>query len=810
MEKIKRQLTHKHVNKLIILVFLFSIVFTTVNTVSADSSIIYVNDSGGNDDWDGQYAEWIINTLSGPKKSIKNATGTVDVGGTVNIADGYYSGENNTNITIDKNMTITGQSRDNSIIDGTSSSQIFMIQNNTVKIRNLTFVNGNATSNMTYQNENVTYGGAIFNNGTLTVENSTFTNNNAIYGGAILNGGYLTIRGSIFTNNTASGATILTIGGGAIFNLGDLSVSDSSFTNNSAVGTNKNATGGGAILNYGNLAINNSIFTNNTVNYGTTNYGGAILNYGNSIVENSAFENNTANFGGVIYNYGSFNATECTFTGNTANSTVDYDGNGGAICNIGDLTVRGGSFTGNTAIKSATSTTGDITGGGAIFNYEKLTVTGSNFKNNTAINGGAICNYGDLAVNGGIFTGNTASSTNEEAFGGGAITNLGTLSVGNNSIFTYNTAIYGGAISNGYDCLLNVSSSIFAGNNATQGGAIYNYGNSTVNNSTFTNNIASTTDLYLAYDGGAISNDGALFVTNSTFTGNIADFGGAISNQPGSTVTVLGSTLNGNSATVDGSAIYSAGKLTVRYCRLVSNYITGYAPEDVYNSGGTADVRYNWWGSNAGPAAGRVVGATVSPWLVLTVTASQYVIKAGGTSIITADLLHDNLGVYHSPTTGHVPDGIPVSFTTTLGTVDSLSSTVNGIAKSTLKCGSVGGLAYVSSKVDNQIVQIPPRIITTSPKNSATGVSRTATIYIKFSGNIKASINWSKIIVKDKYGKTVSITKWISGNMLYIKTNSKRSSYSYYTVYIPASAVKDYSGNNLITGYTFRFKTGRY
>ena len=55
----------------------------------------------------------------GPKKSIKNATGTVSDGGIVNIADGVYSGENNNNITLDKNMTIQGQSREGTIIDGT-------------------------------------------------------------------------------------------------------------------------------------------------------------------------------------------------------------------------------------------------------------------------------------------------------------------------------------------------------------------------------------------------------------------------------------------------------------------------------------------------------------------------------------------------------------------------------------------------------------------------------------------------------------------------------------------------------------------
>ena len=103
-----------------------------------------------------------------------------------------------------------------------------------------------------------------------------------------------------------------------------------------------------------------------------------------------------------------------------------------------------------------------------------------------------------------------------------------------------------------------------------------------------------------------------------------------------------------------------------------------------------------------------------------------------------------------------------------------------------------------------------PQLVATYPKNNTTGISRTKTISIRFNENILTNINWSKVIVKNKYGQTCKITKWASGNHIYIKTNSKRSSYSYYTVYIPASAVKDYASNNLVEGYTFKFKTGRY
>ena len=69
-----------------------------VDNVSATSSgTIYVNGSSGNDAFNG--SSWLL-----AKKSIKNATETVTSDGTVNIANGVYSGDNNTKITVDKNM----------------------------------------------------------------------------------------------------------------------------------------------------------------------------------------------------------------------------------------------------------------------------------------------------------------------------------------------------------------------------------------------------------------------------------------------------------------------------------------------------------------------------------------------------------------------------------------------------------------------------------------------------------------------------------------------------------------------------------
>lgn len=101
-----------------------------------------------------------------------------------------------------------------------------------------------------------------------------------------------------------------------------------------------------------------------------------------------------------------------------------------------------------------------------------------------------------------------------------------------------------------------------------------------------------------------------------------------------------------------------------------------------------------------------------------------------------------------------------------------------------------------------------PKISSFYPKSSTAGVSRTNTLYVKFSESIKAGTNWSKIYVKNlKTGKKVAVSKSISSNILYLKTGA-RTSYTWYQIYIPYAAVKDVAGNNLAKSYAWKFKTG--
>ena len=453
-------------------------------------------------------------------------------------------------------------------------------------------------------------------------------------------------------------------------------------------------------------------------------------------------------------------------------------------------------FTGNAAQK-----------GSAIYNYEgTCTVTNCKFYLNTASDGdgGAIYNGGTCTVTNCTFTSNTATS------GGGAIYNGGTCTV-TNCTFKGNTAASGGGAIHNKGTITNISGCTFTDNTASSSGAIYNNGTiTTISGCTFTGNAAVDEG-----DGGAIYTNGCIdYLSDCKFTGNTAYNGGAIYNK--GTLNVSGCTFTDNTATNQGGVIYNiGGSCVLHFNRIVGN--TANFGSAIYNNNttsGSVDASLNWWGSNNGPND-QVVGVNVPSWLVLTINANTNIIKRNGVSTITIDLCHDNTGGYHFPDAGHVPDGMPVTFTTTLGTINNSASLVNGFAQSNLNGGIKSGYANVLVKMDSQTIQksvtvdaAVPYVVKTYPKNKAIKISRTNKISITFNKKIGTSINWSKITVKNNKGKKIKISKTIKNNTLYIKT-SKRNSNTQYTIYIPASAIKDSVGNNLTKSYTLKFKTGR-
>ena len=387
-------------------------------------------------------------------------------------------------------------------------------------------------------------------------------------------------------------------------------------------------------------------FNNISFMHGTTtgnNNGGAITNPGTLTLTNCIFQSNSAYNGGAIYNTGTLNMNNCIFTSNTARNQ------GGAIWNSGALTVTNSAFTSNSVPNTNTAYNG-----GAIYNSAAgtLNVTGSTFTSNSAAVGGAILSYNTLNVTNCAFTSNAANSTTT-GYGGGAIAfgNSGTQAKG----------------------ILTVKSSTFNTNKAAYGGAIWDDGTVVINTSTFTGNTASA-------KGGALRNWGTITVTSSTFTGN--------------------------TATTNADAISNyQGTATISFCRIVGNGVNDINCE--YNAATTTlNAINNWWGTNSGPTSARVTYATgstvtVNPWMVLKISATPTLIHISGTSTVTGDSTWNSNNV--QPTGGYIPDGTPITFTSTLGTITN-ANTLNGKATTIFTASIKPGIATVNAITDNQSV----------------------------------------------------------------------------------------------------------
>lgn len=818
---------------------------------------------------------------------IQNAINGASNGDTLNLSAGTYKEHD---IVVNKNLTIigpkpSGTNPPTAVVDAQQQGYVFKISPGIkVALKNLLISNGysgiyNNGGDVTLTNSHVCYnkgstGGGIYNTGNMAINNSRVYNNVAVpsiygnygHGGGIFNTGNMTITDSyIFKNNGTIGA--------GIYNYDDCNVVlvNSSVYNNIASNTAGPSYGGG-IYNWGNMAVNSSNICYNT--------NGGIHNDGVMTISISNVYNNTEGFGGIYNNYGS--------TLDMDDSDIFYNNGvyGGGIRNDGgNVTLFNSHVFYNTAYCS----------GGGIYNTGNMTITNSDMYHNNA--SGIYSGLYGTGDGGGIYDSGSLKLANSNLYSNTAKISGGGIYSYSNNVYLTNSNIYNNKATNGGGILVDEYCSMILNNSnvynniatTSSGGGIYNnIGTLTITNSSINNNSAPTND------GGAIYNAGTVTITNSNFYNNTAINGGAICTywRP---FTMTGTNLYNNIATGVGGGIYNKGSANVilNFCRIIGN--SAPSGDDIYNTGTLVDATLNWWGSNQDPSS-RVQGSvTVTPWLVLNVTANPSTITAGKTSSIIADLLYDSNGGYHDPAGGHLPDGTPIRFTTTLGTISG-SSTSNGIAKSTLNSGTGGGTADISTTIDSQaahtfvtvidttppivmanprsgsyntnkiitltmsepgniyytlngatptsasaryigpitvskttilkfiaidkigyhsiihtekytIDRIPPKIISTYPKKSATKVSRTSTIIIKFSENIKTSTNWSKIYVKAK-NKKIKITKYIKGNKLYIKTK-KRLSNTYYSVYIPKAAIKDASGNKLAKTNYYKFKTRR-
>ena len=487
-----------------------------------------------------------------------------DIAMTDDEAAGFVDG-----VAINKNIRIDGKGH---TISAEDLGRIFSIgEGFTVTLTNATLINGKATE-----------GGAIYNDGSLTLSDVKLSDNAAdSYGGAVFNNGHLVVSDSVFDSNDIvnRGSASVDYGGAAIYNWYDgvLTVSGSNFTNNI-----KNYKNGdnlvGAITTIGNATVSGSNFVNNSGRWGgAISATGAELRKNSSTltVSNTIFRDNAALYAGAVYIWGSnYNIADCVFDNNTAfgkGNMTPNNNNGGAL-----------------VVSQVSKFNEPITG----------TISGSKFTNNKAQYGGAAYfNKGFVTITDSVFENNIATAEGGAVgFSRASVKDL-VVSI-NNSSFVGNKAPVAGAIFTNVDS--KITNSNFTKNTASKGGAVLNENGAklTVDNSTFKDNAA---DSY----GGAVLNNGELIVTNSVFDAN--------------------DILNRGSAGVDhgGAAIYNweNAKLDIsksNFTNNIKNYVNGDRLVGAVTTIGNATIRDSYFVNNSGrwggalAATGGVSGSAIN------------------------------------------------------------------------------------------------------------------------------------------------------------------------------------------------------
>ena len=516
-----------------------------------------------------------IKTFTDLQNAIGLVTGTLTLN--QNVAMTAKEAADFTNgITINKDITIDGKGH---TIDAKNLGRIFSIgEGFTVTLTNATLINGKATE-----------GGAIYNDGSLTLSDVKLSDNAADgYGGAVFNNGELVVSDSVFDSNDIvnRGSASVDYGGAAIYNWkeGTLKVTNSNFTNNI-----KNYKNGdnlvGAITTIGNATVIGSNFVNNSGRWGgAISATGAELRKNSSTltVSNTIFKDNSALYAGAVYIWGSnYNIADCVFDNNTAfgkGNMTPNNNNGGALV-VSQVsrfnepitgTISGSKFINNKAQY----------GGAAYFNKGFVTITDSVFENNVATAEGGAVGFSHASVKDLVVSINNSSFVGNKAPVAGAIFTNVDSKITNSNFINNSAAKIGGAICNVND--LTVENSKFV-NNTPQ--AIHNSKELHLGIETFTDlqnaidlvdgiltldsDIAMTDDEAANFVNGVIINkniriDGKGHTIDAKNLGRIFEIDG------GFAVTLTNVTLTNGNATV-GGAIYNFGNLDLVYVNFVNN-----------------------------------------------------------------------------------------------------------------------------------------------------------------------------------------------------------------------------------------------
>ena len=250
---------------------------TATITITCGSAVV----TNSNDIGAGSLRDIILHACSGATITFNMTPGNVT--SPITLTSGELS--------IDKDLTIQGPGANLLTISGNNASRIFNIADTfTVGLSGLTMSNGRV-------NAALSEGGAIQNNGTLTITASTISGNT-------VNGSGLNLGAGISNRTT-----------------GNLTLRDSTISGNSATGGASND--GGGIYNQGVAKVINSTISGNS----STNGGGLSIDPGGGTVSiiNSTVSGNSASFagGGLHPSAGTVNVRNTIVAGNTSPLSPD-------------------------------------------------------------------------------------------------------------------------------------------------------------------------------------------------------------------------------------------------------------------------------------------------------------------------------------------------------------------------------------------------------------------------------------------------------------------------------------------------------
>ena len=377
--------------------------------------------------------------------------------------------------------------------------------------------------------------------GVLTLVDCTIVGNTAEKNGGGISGRDMILTGGLIEGNTATGTVYWGgWGGGICVAVGyTVEIIDTTISDNVAVN------GGGICASGATLVLEGSPVISG--NHASVNGGGIISRVGSEMsVQGCTITGNTAekNGGGIRTEDASVSELrDCTISGNTATGTVYWGGWGGGVSVwVGDqMEIFDSTISENVAVN----------GGGICASGATLTLEGSGIVDNTAsVNGGGICSRVDselgisgcaIARNtagkngGGLYheaddsaeaslvnctiSSNAATGTVDRGGYGGGIGNFGSGVVSLCSCtVTANTALFGGAITNGKTLL--IKNTILSGNAANVNPTLRGDGEA----SSFGYNLLASVD---GHPYAEIENSGTDVFGENPILGPLTDNGGA-------------------------------------------------------------------------------------------------------------------------------------------------------------------------------------------------------------------------------------------------------------------------------------------